>query len=343
MKRILSCLTCFLVLIVLQAQNQSLQVAGIAFYNLENLFDTIPNNPQGKDEEYTPAGKRAWDSAKYWNKISNLAYTISQMKTATTPLGPAILGVAEVENKSVLEDLVANDQIKDWNLQIVHHDSPDARGIDVSLLYNPEYFEVEAVTNHKQDAVPFATRDVMCVVGKLLGERIAVLVNHWPSRLGGQAKSSPHREAAAAKCLQIAKALWEIDPNMGIIIMGDMNDDPYDRSCATVLDAKKVRYEAKEHGFYNPWWQILDDGTGTLEYKGNWNLFDQIIISGNLANGSADQWHFSRAEVLNFQFLRNQTREYYGVPLRTFAAGQYLNGYSDHFPTEIFLSREVEQ
>ncbi len=343
MKRIALSLLGLILIVAAQAQDQDMQVAGIAFYNLENLFDTIPNNPQGKDEEYTPAGSRQWDSTKYWNKIGNLAYTISQMKTATTPLGPALLGVAEVENITVLQDLVADPQIKDTNWQIVHHDSPDARGIDVSLLYNPEYFEVEVVKNYTQDGVPFATRDVMCVVGKLLGERIAVLVNHWPSRLGGQAKSSPHREAAAAKCKQIAQALWEIDPSMGIIIMGDLNDDPHDRSCAQILDAKKVRYEAEGHGFYNPWWQILDDGTGTLEYKGNWNLFDQIIISGNLANGPMDRWHFSRAEVLNFNFLRNQSRDYYGVPLRTFAGGEYLNGYSDHFPTEIFLVRQISE
>ncbi len=340
MKRILISFSLIIIAIAMQAQN--LQVAGIAFYNLENLFDTIPNNPQGKDEEFTPQGKRQWDSTKYWNKIQNLAFAISMMKTSTTPDGPAILGVAEVENVTVLQDLVADSRIKDQNWQIVHHDSPDARGIDVGLLYRSDMFEVESVTNHKQDGVPFATRDVMCVVGKLLGERIAILVNHWPSRLGGTQKSSPHREAAAAKCLQIAQNLWKSNPDMGIIIMGDLNDDPHDRSCAKVLDAKKVRYQAKDHGFYNPWWQILDDGTGTLEYKGNWNLFDQIIISGNLANGPMNRWHFTRAEVLNYNFLRQQTREYYGLPLRTFAGGEYLNGYSDHFPTEIFLAREIK-
>ena len=167
------------------------QVAGIAFYNLENLFDTIPNNPLGRDLEYTPNGKNQWDSRKYNNKIEKLSYAISQLTTKTTPNGPAIIGVSEIENRSVLEDLVAAPALKPWNLQICHHDSPDKRGVDVGLLYNPRYFKLENVTNHRLTAVPFATRDQMCVVGQLMGERIAVIVNHWPSRLGGQEKSSP--------------------------------------------------------------------------------------------------------------------------------------------------------
>ncbi|MDE6694145.1 MAG: endonuclease/exonuclease/phosphatase family protein, partial [Muribaculaceae bacterium] len=217
-----------------QKTTQGVQTVGIAFYNFENLFDTIPNNPENRDEEFTPQGKRQWDSKKYWNKIHNLAYAISQMKSTSTPDGPAIIGVAEVENKGVLDDLVADRQIAGWNLQVVHHDSPDARGIDVSLLYNPEYFEVENVTNHRLKAVDFRTRDQMCVVGRLMGQKIAVIVNHWPSRLGGQKESSPHREAAAALSKEIADSLWSIDPTTGVIIMGDLNDDPMDRSPAVV-------------------------------------------------------------------------------------------------------------
>lgn len=316
-----------------------MQVAGIAFYNLENLFDTIPNNPEGRDLEFTPGGSRQWNGNKYRSKISNLARAIASFTTKTTPNGPAIIGVSEIENKSVLDDLVNDAQIKPWNLQVVHHDSPDARGVDVGLLYNPRYFKLENVTNHRLTEVKFRTRDQMCVVGSLLGQRIAVIVNHWPSRLGGQEKSSPNREAAARLSKHIADSLWNIDPNIGVIIMGDLNDDPQDKSCAKVLGAKRDRKDATEHGFYNPFWKKLDEGIGTLAYKSSWNLFDQIIISGNLANGADDQWHFYRADVLNRDFLQDTEGTRQNYPLRTYAAGVWLNGYSDHFPTEVFLIR----
>lgn len=331
-------IVCVSVVSAQDAPKRKALYAGVAFYNLENLFDTIPNNPLGRDEEYTPGGAKQWNGVKYRSKIHNLAYAISQFTTKTTPMGPAIIGVSEIENRSVLEDLVADPQIAKWNLQICHHDSPDRRGVDVSLLYNPKYFKVENVTNHTLD-IGYPTRDQMCVVGKLIGQRIAVIVNHWPSRLGGQEKSSPNREAAAALCKHIADSLWNVDPEMGVIIMGDLNDDPMDKSCAKVLGAKKDAKGVEDHGFYNPWWRKLDDGIGTLAYKSSWNLFDQIIISGNLANGKEDQWHFFRADVLNKEFLRDTEGQRQGYPRRTYSAGMYLNGYSDHFPTEIILQR----
>ncbi len=316
-------------------------MAGIAFYNWENLFDTIPNNPEGRDSEFTPDGPRQWDGRKYREKVHNLAYAISQFTTRTTPYGPAIVGVSEIENRSVMEDVVNQPELKAWNLQVVHHDSPDARGVDVGLLYNPRYFRLENVTNHRLTAVPFRTRDQMCVVGSLLGQRIAVIVNHWPSRLGGQEKSSPNREAAAALCKEIADSLWNVDPEIGVIIMGDLNDDPQDKSCAKVLGAKRDRDGVPAHGFYNPFWRMLDKGIGTLAYKSSWNLFDQIILSGNLANGPEDRWHFYEAKVLNFDFLKDTEGTRMGYPKRTYSAGSYLGGYSDHFPTEVLLRRYV--
>ena len=316
-----------------------MQVAGIAFYNLENLFDTIPNNPEGRDLEFTPKGSRQWNGTKYWSKISKLARAISSFTSKTTPNGPAIIGVSEIENRSVLEDLVNDAQIKPWNLQIVHHDSPDARGVDVGLLYNPRYFNVTNVTNHRLTEVKFRTRDQMCVTGLLLGQPISIIVNHWPSRLGGQEQSSPNREAAARLCKHIADSLWNVDPNMGVIIMGDLNDDPQDKSCAVELGAKRDRKDVAEHGFYNPFWKKLDEGIGTLAYKSSWNLFDQIILSGNIANAPDDRWHFYRADVLNRDFLQDTQGNRQHYPLRTYASGVWLDGYSDHFPTEVFLIR----
>lgn len=342
-KRILT-LAVIAVLAIAQmpAQNRKIQVAGIAFYNLENLFDTIPNNPLGRDVEFTPGGARQWNHKKYWSKIQNLARAISSFTSKQTPYGPAIIGVSEIENRSVLVDFVNDPQLKPWNLQICHHDSPDKRGVDVGLLYNPRYFKVENVTNHTLTEIGFATRDQMCVVGKLLGSPLAVIVNHWPSRLGGQEKSSPNREAAARLCVHIADSLWKVNPDMDVVIMGDLNDDPQDKSCAVVLNAKRDRKDVGEHGFYNPFWKKLDDGIGTLAYKSAWNLFDQIIISGNLANAPDNRWHFWKAEVLNFDFLKDTEGTRQNYPLRTFAAGVWLNGYSDHFPTEIFLVRYLD-
>ena len=322
--------------------NKQFLVFGVGFYNLENLFDTINNN--GKyDLEFSPQGSRQWNGEKYWSKINNLAYCISQMTTQTTPMGPAILGVSEIENRSVLEDLVKAEPIKKWMLQVVHHDSPDRRGVDVGLLYNPRMFKVLDVTNHTlviPDNPNFRTRDQMCVTGILGGDTLSVIVNHWPSRLGGQEQSSYLREAAASLSKHIADSLWAIRPNQGVIIMGDLNDDPQDQSCAVALGAMQDLKKVSHHGFFNPWWKMLDKGIGTLAYKGQWNLFDQIIVSGTLLEQNTDGLRYWKCQVNNFDFLKSDTGNRQGYPLRTYSGGVFLNGYSDHFPTEIFLIKE---
>ncbi|MDE6197591.1 MAG: endonuclease/exonuclease/phosphatase family protein, partial [Muribaculaceae bacterium] len=211
-------------------------------------------------------------------------------------------------------------------------------------LYNPRYFRLENVTNHRLTAVPFRTRDQMCVVGSLLGQRIAVIVNHWPSRIGGQEQSEPNRIAAAELSKSIADSLWRVDPEIGVIVMGDLNDDPQDKSCAQILGGRKDPEGVGAHGFYNPFWRKLDSGVGTLAYKSSWNLFDQIIVSGNLVNVTDDhRWTFYEAKVLNFDFLKDTEGNRVGYPKRTYSAGSYLGGYSDHFPTEIFLRRYVDK
>lgn len=329
--------------------NRQVQVFGVAFYNLENLFDTINNNGS-YDLEFSPEGARQWDGKKYWSKIDNLANVITHMTSATTPNGPAIIGVSEIENKTVLDDLVrAVDQKlqsqgrQTWNLQVIHHDSPDRRGVDVSCLYNPRQFRFIDVTNATL-RIPgkesFRTRDQMCVTGILGGDTVSVIVNHWPSRLGGQEQSSYLREAAGALCKATADSLWRLRPNQGVIVMGDLNDDPHDKSCAESLGAKKDKDDVELHGFYNPWWKILDKGIGTLAYKGQWNLFDQIIVSGTLLKHNGANVYYNNAKVNNFDFLRDTEGQRQGYPLRTYSGGVWLNGYSDHYPTEIFLVKE---
>lgn len=326
------------------AQSRKGKVYGVAFYNLENLFDTINNN--GKyDLEFSPKGSRQWNGDKYWKKIHNMAYAISQMKTKTTPHGPSVIGVSEIENVTVLNDLVKDPQIKEWGLKVIHHDSPDARGIDVGLLYNPKDFRPLTVTNHHLhiDSLPrFRTRDQMCVVGLLGGDRVAFIVNHWPSRRGGTEQSSWLREAAAALTKQIADSLLAVDPNIGVIMMGDLNDYPNNRSVTEVMQAKKKQSEVQPGQFFNPFWKLFDDGIGSYIYRGGWGLFDQIMLSYNMTKQGSCPLKFEKAIVHNHEFLRQQDGRYKGYPLRTYSDGAFTNGYSDHFPTEIFLFREIK-
>lgn len=320
------------------------KVYGIAFYNLENLFDTI--NTNGKyDLEFSPQGSRQWNSEKYWSKINNLSYTISQMITEETPDGPAIIGVSEVENKNVIHDLINADALKKRGLKYIHHDSPDSRGIDVALLYDPTMFEVINVTNTPLKEVDFLTRDQMAVTGVLAAkDTMTIIVCHWPSRLGGQDKSEPSRIAAGKLARHIADSLWTVNPNQHVIVMGDLNDDPNNRSVSMSpgLGAAQNMKNVSKHGFYNPWWEIWEpEYRGTLSYKGAWNLFDQIIVSGTLLDNKKGKgtgsFKYKGAQINDFEFLQNGDGPYKGTPHRTYASGKWLDGYSDHFPTEIFL------
>ncbi len=336
-----------------QQQERRYQMYGVMFYNLENLFDTINNNGV-YDKEFSPEGARQWNGTKYWQKQHNMAYTIGQMEVNGSPaVGPVIIGVSEIENITVLQDLVRQPEIKDRRYQIVHHDSPDRRGVDVGLLYNPRFFKVLNVTNQRinkylPDYPEFRSRDQLCVTGMLAGEKVSVIVNHWPSRLGGEEQSSYLREAAGRMARETMDSLLRDDPNQGIIFMGDLNDDPQNKSCSEAVGAKKEIKDclAEPGSCFNPWWNILNRGIGTLGYKGNWNLFDQIIITDyflkNFESKEKPTLTFLRAEVLNRKFLRSNEGDRQGYPLRTFSGGVFLNGYSDHFPTMIYLVKEVK-
>ena len=326
---------------------------GVMFYNLENLFDTINNNGV-YDKEFSPEGARQWNGTKYWQKQHNMAYAIAQMEVKGSPAeGPVLIGVSEIENITVLQDLVRQPEIKERRYQIVHHDGPDRRGVDVGLLYNPRFFKVLNVTTQRvnkylPDYPEFRTRDQLCVTGMLAGEKVSVIVNHWPSRLGGEEASSYLREATGRMARETMDSLLRDDPNQGIIFKGDLNDDPQNKSCSEALGAKKEIKDclAEPGSCFNPWWNILNRGIGTLGYKGNWNLFDQIIFSDyffkNYDSKDKPTLTFSRAEVLNRKFLRGSEGDRQGYPLRTFSAGIFLNGYSDHFPTMIYLVKEIK-
>jgi len=319
---------------------KNVQLACVAFYNLENLFDTIdgPNN----DAEFLPNGSYKWGGMKYKAKLKNMSYAISQIGADVTPVGAAILGVSEIENRGVLEDLVKQPDIAGRTYQIVHYDSPDRRGVDVGLLYNPRLFTVSNTKSYRLRTADttFLTRDQLMVSGYLLGEKVHVIVNHWPSRSGGEMRSRPKRNEAAALTRSIVDSLFKVDAKAKIIVMGDLNDDPTNESCATVLAAKKEASEVGPKELYNVFWKTLENGIGSLSYNDQWNLFDQIILSYDLVHGDKTKLHLWKSEVFYRNFLIQQEGRYKGTPLRTHGGGIWLNGYSDHLPTLVYLVKD---
>lgn len=320
------------------AQQKNYTVYLLAFYNLENLFDTEddPDNPG--DDEFLPGSAYNWTQDKYEKKLDNLARVISRIGREYCPLGPAVIGVSEVENRKVLEDLVKRPAIAAMGLEIVHQDSPDRRGIDVALLYNPKLFNITgySVFPYRNENNPgYVSRDQLLVSGILAGEKIHVSVNHWPSRSGS--KSSEMREAVAANVKTVVDSLYRDHPDAKVVIMGDLNDDPVDRSTRVVLDAKKSTNEVEAGGLYNPMWRLYSQGIGSLAYQGKWSLFDQIIVSYPLLGNDYSQLRFWRAEVFNKDFLIQTEGPNKGYPHRTFSNNTFINGYSDHFPVIIYL------
>ena len=319
-------------------------VSCIAFYNQENFFDTI-HQDNVRDEEYLPNGAMKWNTQKYNAKLEHMSYAISQIGLDYSPAGVAMIGLSEIENRGVLEDIIKQPALAKRHLEIVHYDSPDLRGVDVALLYNPRLFTVtnsKSYRLHMPDDPNFKTRDQLMVSGYLQGEKVHVIVNHWPSRSSGELPSRPKRNAAAALTRSIADSLFRIDPKAKIIIMGDLNDDPFNESCAKVLGAKKEINEVKDGELYNTLWKTLDRGIGSLAYNDQWNLFDQQIISSGLAHAEKGKLRFWKAEIFNRAFLTQQEGKYKGSPIRTHSGGAWTNGYSDHYPTLIYLIKETK-
>ena len=312
----------------------------IGFYNLENLFDTINDVGMVNSEEFTPQGKREWTSARYHEKLAHMAYVISRIAMDDTPDGLAVCGVCEVENRGVLDDLVKEASIKDRHYQIVHFDSPDRRGIDVALLYQAKFFKVVNVAKHRltlEGDSSFRSRDQLVVSGLLNGDEITFIVNHWPSRYRGEEASRPKRKAAAELSRHIVDSLHAINPKAKILVMGDLNDDPTDPSVIKYLQAKGNAGQLKEGDLFDPMINMFANGEGSLEYRDKWNFFDQIIVSQTLLNKELPGYHFVDAKVFKEPFIFQAEGRYKGYPLRTFAGGKYLDGYSDHLPVYAIL------
>jgi len=325
-----------------EAQKKHYELTGVGFYNLENLFDT-DNDPKIRDDEYTPEGKNKWTKDKYAEKLFNMAHVISLIsKEETNDNGVSVLGVCEVENRKVLEDLVQQPALKARNLQIAHIDSPDKRGIDVGLLYNPKDFKMLNTKSYIfehifADGDTLFTRNQLLVTGLLKGERYHFIVNHWPSRRGGEKRSRPLRNAAADVTRSIADSIFASEPNAKVVIMGDLNDDPRNQSVRKHIKTKPKKKSMKEGLFYNPWEIMLKKGVGTLAYGDSWNLFDQILLSNAMVSDDTNGSVFYKAKVFKHKFMVQQDGRFKGYPKRTYSYGNYNGGYSDHFPTYILL------
>jgi exonuclease III len=324
----------------------SYKVAIIGFYNLENFYDTI-DNPIVNDEEFLPSGIRNYNTAIYNSKIQNLATVIAQMGADKSPDGPALLGVAEIENDTVLTDLANHPLLKKRNYKIAHYDSKDARGVDVAMLYNPKYFTViksdklfVQLPGGSKDA--YFTRDILWVQGKLDGEIINVYVNHWPSRSGGEERSIPARNAAATVCKKHIDSLQAAEGESKVIVMGDLNDDPNNESIAGILKAKGKQKDVKPGGIFNPWYELYKNGIGTLAYQDAWGLFDQILISYPWLSKDQKGFFYYQPQIFNPSYLVENIGRYKGYPMRTWDGNTYRGGYSDHFPTYLVLLKKVE-
>lgn len=328
------------------AQKKEFKPVIISFYNLENLYDTV-NNPIKDDEEFLPDGPRNYKTDIYLDKLNKLATVISQIGADISPDGPALLGVAEVENDTVLNDLVRQKLIAKRNYKIVHYDSKDIRGVDVGLLYNPKYFKPEAsdklfvqLPGGSKDA--YYTRDILWVKGQLDGETIHVYVNHWPSRSGGEERSAPAREAAAQVCRNHIDSILKQEPNARIIVMGDLNDDPTNASVSAILNAKGRQKDVRAGGLFNPWTEMYRKGYGTLAYRDAWGLFDQIIISSPFLDKEQNGLFFYQQHIFRKEYMVENKGQYKGYPMRTWDGNTYRGGYSDHFPTYIVFLKKLQ-
>ncbi|MBN2806791.1 MAG: endonuclease/exonuclease/phosphatase family protein [Prolixibacteraceae bacterium] len=308
----------------------------LAFYNVENLFDTI-DAPNKIDEEFMPGEPKNWNTERYNKKLTDLSKVIAAIDPVKLPV---LLGVCEIENDAVLKDLAAQALLKKAHYNIVWNDGPDERGIDCALLYQPSVFQVlktaflQIVDPNDPD---FLTREVVYVEGSMNGEIFHVLVNHWPSRRGGDEASEPNRILAASVVKNKVSEIFAANPAANIIIMGDMNDEPSNNSLAKVLEAKPNTQKASDQQLVNLMYDEFEKGEGSYNYRGDWNMIDNLLISGALINktkglkSKADNGFVFRQSFMEFKNDQGEIS-----PNRTYGR-DYYGGISDHFPIYMIL------
>lgn len=302
----------------------------IAFYNIENLFD-VENDPTTNDDDFLPTSAKQWTPKRYENKLKKLGSVISKIGDENIKKAPILVGLAEVENKQVLSDLVRSKHLINESYSYIHYDSPDERGIDVALLYKSEHFKIEhsetfSVYLKNEIGERDFTRDILLVRGQLNNETLHIIVNHWSSRREGEKETEHKRLTAANKVNNIIKTIKTEYIDAKIIVMGDFNDNPNDNS---------INLLEKESDLYNPFKTVWSHETGSLSHCFNWNLFDQILFSTNFFEVSNSGLAYDSANVFNSKFLTQYHGKYKGQPFRTYVGKKYKGGYSDHFPVYV--------
>ncbi len=346
MRKLLLVLFCAVLFSAPASAQKKFSVYAIGFYNVENLFDTT--HDEGKnDYDFTPTGSYQWNEMKYRHKLHNMASVLAEMGTDVLPnVGCAAIGLAEVENDHVMNDLTAQPELAARGYKYVHIEGPDHRGIDCALIYNPKLFTVRDtklvpyVYDLPKDSTR-ATRGFLTVSGTLAGEHVTIIVCHLPSRGAG----SYYRELGGKQVKALKDSLLREDPKVKVLVMGDMNDDPTNKSMYECLSAKPEIKEVGSNDMYNPWYNVLvKEGTGTLQYQGKWNLFDQIIMTPNLLNkaGKKDfsELKFWKNQIFRRDYLLQESGKYKGNTKRTTAGGVWLDGYSDHLPVVTYFVKQ---
>ncbi|KJD31691.1 endonuclease [Tamlana nanhaiensis] len=330
------------------SQKKNYKIHTVAFYNLENLFDTI--NDPNKFDEYSPIMELKTDKTIIYNKkVTNMARVLADIGKDETKKSPVIIGLSEVENKKVVKDVISHSLLRHQNYGIVHFNSPDARGIDVALLYKKEFFTPTQTSSHElriydnKTQKRIFTRDQLLVSGMLENDKIHIIVNHWPSRRGGEAKSRPKRVAAAKLTKHLVDSLQIKDPYANIVIMGDFNDNPNNASFKKVLKSKSNREKIGLKGIYNPFENYFKKGLGTTAYRDSWSLFDQILVTKPLIETEDySSFKYYKSGIYNKQYVIQNTGKYKGYPFKSWSNG-FTNGFSDHFPVYLFLIKEVKK
>lgn len=303
----------------------------VAFYNVENLFDTI-NSPTTADEDMLPLADRQWTTERYKAKLKNISNAIAGI--ATQHDYPTLMALAEVENRTVLEDLVTEPVLVPATYAICHYDSPDERGIDVALLYRPDKFHLQG-----SKAIPAntgnPTRDILTVWGTLDNEPIFTAIVHWPSRIGGVKFTEPQRIACAEQLRAIVDSVQRHNPTTKIIIMGDMNDNPRNKSIAKTLHAKRKTKNLTHADFYTPFGNTK---RGSSVYDNRWNHYDNIILSENMLRGTGLRLCTTNKNAGQI-FSHPDMLDKRGYPLPTYRGTEYIGGASDHLPIYIIISK----
>ncbi|MBR9846534.1 MAG: endonuclease [Algicola sp.] len=317
----------------MENKNKTEQHYTIAFYNVENLFD-INDNGFTHDNDFLPHSAKRWTKKRYERKLHKLSEVISKIGFNAIQKPPTIIGIAEAENRKVLQDLIETDSLKHYNYDIVHYDSKDERGIDVGFIYNKDEFELEnskpfSIYLEKDDGVQDFTRDILLVSGKLNGELIHCIVNHWPSRRDGLEESSVNRLTASQKTLEIIELIKANQINPKIIVMGDFNDNPNNES---------VKMLNEKGHLFNPMKTLVSYARGTQNHNFKWNMFDQILFSTNFFETDDFSLKFETANIFDEKFLTQYHGKFKGHPFRTYVGKKYKGGFSDHFPVYIRLS-----